>query len=183
MTVRAVDASISNPQSSMRVDAAEAAQPRAARDNRGLPAESWYDATRVAAPERPRLNYDLDVDVCVIGAGFAGLTAAREIARRGWSVAVLEANRVAWAASGRNTGFVLPGFGESADNIVERVGLDHAKELWALSERGVNYVRRAIEEIGMPGVDPVDGWLHVSKTDNDKAVRNEVERLRWIGAN
>jgi glycine/D-amino acid oxidase-like deaminating enzyme len=146
-------------------------------------AAGWYEATRVASPQRPRLNFDLDVDVCVIGAGLAGLTVAREIARRGWSVAVLEANRVAWAASGRNTGFVLPGFGESADNIVERVGLDHAKELWALSEQGVDYVRRAVEETGMPGVDPVDGWLHVSKTDNDKAIRNEVERLRWIGAN
>ena len=146
-------------------------------------AAGWYEATRVASPQRPRLNFDLDVDVCVIGAGLAGLTVAREIARRGWSVAVLEANRVALAASGRNTGFVLPGFGESADNIVERVGLDHAKELWALSEQGVDYVRRAIEKTGMPGVDPVDGWLHVSKTDNDKAIRNEVERLRWIGAN
>jgi len=146
-------------------------------------AAGWYEATRVASPQRPRLNFDLDVDVCVIGAGLAGLTVAREVARRGWSVAVLEANRVAWAASGRNTGFVLPGFGESADGIVERIGLDHAKELWALSEQGVDYVRRAIEETGMPGADPVAGWLHVSKADNDSAIRNEVERLRWIGAN
>jgi glycine/D-amino acid oxidase-like deaminating enzyme len=146
-------------------------------------AAGWYEATRVASPQRPRLNFDLDVDVCVIGAGLAGLTVAREVARRGWSVAVLEANRVAWAASGRNTGFVLPGFGESADAIVERIGLDHAKELWALSEQGVDYVRRAVEETGMPGADPVAGWLHVSKTDNDSAIRNEVERLRWIGAN
>ena len=50
----------------------------------------WYEATRVASPERPRLNFDLDVDVCVIGAGLAGLTVAREVALRGWSVAVLE---------------------------------------------------------------------------------------------
>ena len=51
----------------------------------------WYEATSVARPDRPRLNLDLDVDVCVIGAGLAGLTVAREIAQRGWSVAVLEA--------------------------------------------------------------------------------------------
>ena len=86
--------------------------------------------------DRPRLNFDLDVDVCVIGAGLAGLTVAREIARRGWSVAVLEAGRVAWAASGRNSGFVLPGYSEDIDDIVERIGLDHAKQLWALSEQG-----------------------------------------------
>ena len=96
-------------------------------------AGGWYEATRVASPERARLNYDIDVDVCVIGAGLAGLTAAREVAQRGWSVAVLEAGRVAWAASGRNTGFVLPGFSEHIDGMVERIGLDHAKQLWELS--------------------------------------------------
>lgn len=146
-------------------------------------AAGWYEATRVASPERPRLNFDLDVDVCVIGGGLAGLTVAREVARRGWSVAVLEADRVARAASGRNTGFVLPGFQETIDIMVERIGLDHAKQLWALSEQGLDYVRRTIHETGMPGVEPQLGWLHVSKTDNDDEIRSEVERLRWIGAN
>jgi gamma-glutamylputrescine oxidase len=145
-------------------------------------AENWYEATRVATPERGRLNYELDVDVCVIGAGLAGLTVAREVGKRGWSVAVLEAGRVAWAASGRNTGFVLPGFHEDADTMVERIGLDHTRQLWALSEQGVDYVRRAIEETGMPGVDPVPGWLHVSKTQDDDQVRTQVERMRWMGA-
>ena len=144
---------------------------------------SWYEATRVAAPERGGLNFDLDVDVCVIGAGLAGLTVAREVAERGWSVAVLEADRVAWAASGRNTGFVLPGFAEDVSDMIERVGLDHTKQLWALAEEGLAYVRRTVEATAMPGVDPVPGWLAVSKTDNAAAQRAEVERLRWIGAN
>ena len=55
------------------------------------PAPTWYTETMVAAPERGPLTGDIDVDVCVIGAGLAGLTAARELARRGWSVVVLEA--------------------------------------------------------------------------------------------
>lgn len=147
-----------------------------------LNAAGWYETTRVASPERARLNFDLDVDVCVIGAGLAGLTVAREVALRGWSVAVLEAGRVARAASGRNTGFVLPGFGSHIDDVVERVGLDHAKQLWALSEQGLDYVRRTIADTGMPGVDPVPGWLHISKTDNADALATFVERLRWIGA-
>jgi gamma-glutamylputrescine oxidase len=142
----------------------------------------WYEATRVDTPERPRLNFDLDIDVCVIGAGFAGLTAAREIAQRGWSVAVLEGNKVGWAASGRNTGFVLPGFGAHIDDIIERVGLDHAKQLWALSEQGVDYVRRTIADKALPGIDPQPGWLHVSKIDNNDEQRTFVERMRWIGA-
>ena len=67
--------------------------------------------------------------------------------------------------------------------MVERIGLDHTKQLWALSEQGLDYVRRTIAETGMPGVDPVAGWLHISKTDNGDEIDAEVERLRWIGAN
>ena len=62
---------------------------------------SWYATTMVASPPRPRLTAELDVDVCVIGGGLAGLTAAREIARRGWSVVLLEAQKIGWNASGR----------------------------------------------------------------------------------
>lgn len=144
--------------------------------------KSWYETTRIASREPSQLNFDLDVDVCVIGGGLAGLTVAREVAKRGWSVAVLEADRVGWAASGLNAGFVLPGFSEDVGEIIERVGLDGTKELWALAERGVDYVRRTIEETAMPGVDPVPGWLFISKTDDTARLRREIERLRWIGA-
>jgi glycine/D-amino acid oxidase-like deaminating enzyme len=142
---------------------------------------TWYDTTRVPSRERDRLTFDLDVDLCVIGGGLAGLTVAYEVAKRGWSVAVLEANELGWAASGRNTGFVLPGFSEQVSDMIERVGLDRTKELWALSERGVDYVRRTIDDTQMPGVDPVPGWLFVSKTGDAAGLRTEVERLRWIG--
>src|SRR3954464_4141222 len=105
---------------------------------------TWYAATVVASPERPTLSHDLDADVCVIGAGLAGLTVAREVARRGWSVAVLEAGEVAGGASGRNAGFVSPGFAERIDAIVARVGLRRAQALWGLSVGGAEYIRDAI---------------------------------------
>lgn len=124
---------------------------------------TWYGETMVEAPDRPSLVYELDVDVCVIGGGLAGLTVAREVALRGWSVAVLEAERIAGSASGRNGGMVLPGFAEQPERIVERVGLERAKALWALSLDGVDYVRNAIDEIAMPGVEPIDGWLYVQR--------------------
>ena len=50
---------------------------------------NWYATTRVDSPRRPQLSVELDVEVCVIGAGLAGLTLAREVARLGWSVVVL----------------------------------------------------------------------------------------------
>jgi glycine/D-amino acid oxidase-like deaminating enzyme len=138
-------------------------------------APTWYSATMVSASARGPLTFDLDVDVCVIGGGLAGLTTAREIARRGWSVAVLEARRLAWNASGRNDGFVLPGFAESMDRVVARVGLDHAKALWALSEMGLRYVRSAIAEERMPGVAPIAGWLKVSKVDKGDELVADLE--------
>lgn len=136
---------------------------------------TWYAATMTTAPERGRLTFDLDVDVCVVGGGLAGLTTARELARRGWSVALLEARRIAWNASGRNDGFVLPGFAESMDKIVARVGLDHAKALWALSEMGFKYVGSAIAEGRMQGVAPIAGWLKVSKVDNGDDVLADLQ--------
>jgi glycine/D-amino acid oxidase-like deaminating enzyme len=128
---------------------------------------TWYDATAAVERERTRLTFDLDVDVCVIGGGLAGLTVARELARRQWSVAVLEAERIAWSASGRNCGFVLPGFAETMPRIAERIGLDQARALWALADAGRAYVRDTIRETGMAGVDPVDGWLRVAKFAED----------------
>src|SRR6476620_5929642 len=139
---------------------------------------TWYAATMVAVPERRALQHDLDVDVCVVGAGLAGLTVAREVARRGWSVAVLDAGEVAGGASGRNAGFVSPGFAERIDAIVERVGLPRAKELWALSDAGVEYIRRAIVDTGMPGVEPRDGKLNVRRTDDEPGLIEHAAMLR-----
>jgi glycine/D-amino acid oxidase-like deaminating enzyme len=143
---------------------------------------SYFAANHVATRNRPALSQDIDVDVCVIGAGLAGLTTAREVARKGWSVAVLEAKRVAWNASGRNTGFVLPGFGQDSDRIVERVGLDAARELWALSQSGVDYVRETIADGDIEAMQQGDGWLHVSKIDRAAALQDHAELHRNLGA-
>jgi gamma-glutamylputrescine oxidase len=142
---------------------------------------SWYAATMVDAPPRPPLSFDLDVDVCVIGGGLAGLTAAREIARSGWSVVLLEAGRLAANASGRNTGFVLPGFGADADKLIARVGFDRTRDLWTLSQAGLDYVRNAILAEGATGVDPRDGWLYVSKKDNTDEFLSYVALLGELG--
>ncbi len=137
----------------------------------------WYGRTGLAPPEFPTLTFDLDVDVCVIGGGLAGLTVAREIARRDWSVALIEASHIAGQASGRNLGFVLPGFAQSAERLVERCGLAHAKALWTLAEDGVAYVRNTVLGLAVPGVDPVDGWLDVSKIDNADAIMRTLTLL------
>ena len=144
--------------------------------------DTWYAATKFKAPERPKLNVDLDVDACVIGGGLAGLTTAREVARSGWSVVLLEASRLAANASGRNTGFVLPGFAATPETIISRVGLARARDLWGLSQSGLDYVRGAISADAMPGIDPQDGWLYVSKTNNGDEFMKLVGLLGEFGA-
>jgi gamma-glutamylputrescine oxidase len=149
----------------------------------GAYGSSFLAATKVASAARARLGVELDVDVCVIGAGLAGLTVAREVARRGWSVVVLEAHSVAWNASGRNTGFVLPGYAASPKALVSRIGFDDTRKLWALSEAGAEYVRRTVQEEQMPGVELAEGgWLHVTKTSDESSVQAEAELLGRLGA-
>lgn len=143
--------------------------------------DSWYAATMVDAPRRPALYSDLDIDVCVIGGGLAGLTTAREVARKGWSIVLLEANRLGANASGRNTGFVLPGFGADADKLIARVGFERTKDLWTLAQAGLDYVRDTIREERAPGVDPQDGWLYVSKRDNSDEFVKYVALLGELG--
>src|ERR1700674_2860896 len=139
---------------------------------------TWYAATMVAAPPREQLANDLDVDVCVVGGGLAGLTTAREIARRGWSVAVVEAGRIAAKASGANGGVVAPGFSEPIEAIAKRVGLKRAKELWALSSAGVEYIRSLVGETGMAGVGPIDGRLVVRTIDDEDDLLRQVALMR-----
>src|SRR5271154_2859486 len=91
--------------------------------------------------ERARLSFDLDVDICVVGAGLAGLTVALEAARRGASVAVLEGRHVGWNASGHQLGTVMPGFSLPLGELIARIGFEDTRELWALSREGAEYVR------------------------------------------
>src|ERR1700731_4451756 len=94
-----------------------------------------------ALRDRTRLTFDLDVDICVVGAGLAGLTAALEAARLGASVAVLEGRHVGWNASGHNLGTVMPGFGLPIGELIARIGFEDSRELWSLSREGAEYVR------------------------------------------
>jgi glycine/D-amino acid oxidase-like deaminating enzyme len=130
------------------------------------------------------LKYDLDADVCVIGGGLAGLTAAREVARRGWSVVVLEAGRVAAGASGRNSGVVLPGFAAPLEAIVERIGAEATRTLTDLSQSGVTYIREtlaATAEDGEDGAIEADGWLDVSKWPDASGAAARVDLLARMG--
>src|SRR3979490_676786 len=116
-------------------------------------------------PGRARLSFDLDVDIWVVGAGLAGLTVAREAARLGASVAVLEGRHVGWNASGHQLGTVMPGFGVPVGDLIARIGFEDTRELWALSKEGAEYVRAQATEQLIPGIALSEGALEVSNVD------------------
>ncbi|EDQ00034.1 hypothetical oxidoreductase [Shewanella benthica KT99] len=68
--------------------------------------DSYYNATINDETHYPRLEEDIRVDVVIIGGGFTGVATAVELAEKGIKVAILEANKIAWGATGRNGGQV-----------------------------------------------------------------------------
>lgn len=106
---------------------------------------SWYAQTANAAPERPALAEDVACDVCVVGGGYTGLTAALELAERGFSVRLLEAARVGWGASGRNGGQIITGYNVPMSDIERTVGPDDARALWALNREATEALARRVE--------------------------------------
>src|SRR3984893_13331610 len=128
-------------------------------------------------PGRSRLSFDLDVDICVVGAGVAGRRVALEAARLGASVAVLEGRHVGWNASGHHLGTVMPGFGLPIGELIARVGFEDSRALWSLSKQVADYVRANATEELMPGIALSEGALEVS---NVEAGEQLISRLQML---
>ena len=128
-------------------------------------------------PERQRLSFDLDADICVVGAGLAGLTVALEAARLGASVAVLEGRHVGWNASGHQLGTVMPGYNLPIGDLIARVGFEDARELWSLSKLGADYVRSQASDELIPGLAMSEGVLEVSNVDAGEQLISRLQTL------
>ncbi len=89
------------------------------------------------------------VDVAIVGGGYTGLSAARELAQRGAHVAVCEASTIGWGASSRNGGMVLTGLKSSAGKLVKQLGLETTRDLFCLSLDAINYVEQVIRSEGI----------------------------------
>lgn len=105
---------------------------------------SYYEATAIELPRFGALQGTHDADICIIGGGTTGVSAAWNLAKAGLKVILLETNRLFWAASGRNAGYMIPSMDHSPEDMEARVGKSIAREFWALSEQTVEYTKSLI---------------------------------------
>ena len=129
-------------------------------DLRGQYPQSWYAATADVLETLPRLSESLSCDVCIIGGGFTGLSAALTLASAGIDVVLLDAHRIGWGASGRNGGQLGSGQRVDQDELEKKYGSDHARALWDLAQVSKQNVHDLIKQYGID-CDYRSGIMHV----------------------
>ncbi|MGI9238763.1 MAG: NAD(P)/FAD-dependent oxidoreductase [Woeseiaceae bacterium] len=121
---------------------------------------SYYAATVAEATAYPTLQGAKSADICVVGAGFTGVSTALTLAERGYSVALVEANRIGWGASGRNGGQIIHGM-SGLDKIRKKHGDGVAGMLWDIKWRGNDIIRERVAKYGIQ-CDLKDGYAEVA---------------------
>lgn len=137
---------------------------------------SYYAATVNDATDFAPLLGDRRADVCIIGAGFTGISSALHLAERGYQVHVVEANKVGWGASGRNGGQIIGGIaGEK--NILKHHGVGAEDILWDLRWAGHQIIRERVYKYGIE-CDLKFGYLDVAIKDRHlRDFQADFERL------
>ena len=106
---------------------------------------SWYAATTPLGPPLAPLQGGVSADVCVVGAGIAGCSAALALSERGYRVVLLEAQRVGWGASGRGGGQAIVGTAAEQADLERWIGRSDARKVWDICLQGMNLLKQRIE--------------------------------------
>ena len=119
-------------------------------DKTGEYPPSYYAATATPFADQPTLQGEVQADVCIIGGGYTGLSAALHLAEQGYSVVLLEAHRLGFGASGRNGGQVGSGQRQDQDWLEAAAGKTAAHQMWDMAEEAKALVKSLISTHGMP---------------------------------
>lgn len=124
---------------------------------RALP-PSWYEASVTRPPPMPALAGDVAADVCVVGGGIAGCSAALHLAERGYRVVLLESERIGFGASGRSGGQFIPGYASGQAKLAAQLGREDARRLWDFTLEGIDLVR---DRVRRHAIDCELAWGHL----------------------
>lgn len=139
---------------------------------------SYYAATARGIVEYPTLAESIRTDICIIGGGYTGLSAALHLAERGYAVCVIEANKIGWGASGRNGGQLHSAQRREQSTLEKWFGKDHAHRLFALGEEAKYLVKSLIREHDI-ACDWQEGLIHaVHKQRYLPDMAKEIDLLR-----
>lgn len=143
-------------------------------------APSYYAASAHAAPERPALQGTVEADICIVGAGYTGLSAAISLAEHGFKVVVLEQSRVGWGASGRNGGQIVHSYSRDIDVIQAQFGADQARPLGEMMFEGAQIIRERVARYGI-ACDLKDGGIYAATSPRKVAQLQEHQHLweKW----
>jgi gamma-glutamylputrescine oxidase len=120
--------------------------------------DTYYTASAHPPPPTAPLVGTLSSDVCVVGGGIAGCSAALALAERGYRVVLLEAQRIGWGASGRSGGQAIVGTAADQSDLEQLLGIEDARRVWEVSLAGLALLRQRIERYQID-CDWVAGWM------------------------
>ena len=109
-------------------------------------APSYYAASANWQTDYPKLEGDISADVVIVGGGFSGVATAVELCERGCKVALIEANRIGWGASGRNGGQIIGGYGSNPAAFRSCIGSEGVKVVENMGVECVDIIKARIEK-------------------------------------
>ncbi len=159
-----------------------AARSTATSLNRDFERRPYWQATMPALPDRSARPLPDVADAVVVGGGYAGINAARELARRGASVTLLEAHTLGWGASTRNGGIVHPGYKWGPRELIERYGEETGRALYHETLDSYALVQRLVADEGIDCDFREVGFLELAYAPSHlRHLRDAVESLASFG--